>query len=192
MINLSGNIFSRSQLRNVGFRSSKSQFIRVKGSGGKNEVHADFLPTVDFTYNFGRLTPNEDSQFKFNESKYGLMVTIPLFSGFETHYRTKSSFFKTQALARQKNQRLNDVGAEIGTLNSKIDELKTLFQINEKKLVSSQKYFDLTLAEYKRGVKNSPDVVGATERLFSTKKKKYELLKDLKLIKGKIEALLPQ
>ena len=59
--------------------------------------------------------------------------------------------------------------------------------INDKKLVNSQKYFDLTLGEYKRGIKNSPDLVGATDRLFLAKKKKYELLKELEALKVKIE-----
>jgi hypothetical protein len=43
--------------------------------------------------------------------------------------------------------------------------------------------------EYKRGVKNSPDLVGATERWFSSQKRKYELLKELELAKIKLENL---
>ena len=54
---------------------------------------------------------------------------------------------------------------------------------------NAQKYFELTLAEYRRGTKNSPDLVGATDRLFSTKKKTFELIKDLEILKTKLETL---
>ena len=49
-------------------------------------------------------------------------------------------------------------------------------------MASAEKYYDLTLAEYKRGVKNSPDIVGATERYFDSKKKKIEIQKELELV----------
>ncbi len=155
----------------------------------KNEIKADYMPTLDFTYSVGRLTPSEVSPTQFNESKYAIQLTIPLFSGFETYNRSKSAFLNTSAAQKIKAQRRNDVESEFNILKTKVSELSSLYGINEKKILSSQKYFDLTLAEYKRGVKNSPDLVGATERLFSTKKKKYEYLRDLEVLKIKIENL---
>ena len=80
--------------------------------------------------------------------------------------------------------------SDFNILKNKIAKLSELYKLNEIKYTNSQKYFDLTLAEYKRGVKNSPDLVGATERLFSSKKKKYEMLKDLEILKAKLENLL--
>jgi len=155
----------------------------------KNEIKADYLPTLDFTYSFGRLTPSEVSPTQFNESKYAIQLTIPLFSGFETYNRSKSAFLNTSAAERIKAQRRNDVESEFNILKTKVSELSSLYGINEKKILSSQKYFDLTLAEYRRGVKNSPDLVSATERLFFAKKKKYEILKELEISKVKIANL---
>lgn len=155
----------------------------------KNEIKADYLPTLDFTYSFGRLTPSEVSPSQFNESKYAIQLTIPLFSGFETYNKSKSAFLNVSAAEKIKFQRRNDIESEFNILKTKVSELSSLYSINEKKILSSQKYFDLTLAEYKRGVKNSPDLVGATERLFSAKKKKYEYLRDLEMLKVKIENL---
>lgn len=60
--------------------------------------------------------------------------------------------------------------------------------INEKRLVSAKKYYELTLSEYRRGIKNSPDLVDATERWFESKKKKYEIKKDLEVIRSKLAA----
>ena len=153
----------------------------------KKEIKSDFMPSVDFTYSVGRLTPSEEVPTKFNESRYAIQLTIPLFSGFETYYKTKAASLSLQSAEKLKFQKRNDINSEFNILKTKMSELSMLFQINEKKLVSSQKYFDLTLAEYRRGIKNSPDLVSATERLFSSKKKQYEILKELEITKVKIE-----
>ena len=134
----------------------------------KKEIKSDFMPSVDFTYSVGRLTPSEEVPTKFNESRYAIQLTIPLFSGFETYYKTKAASLSLQSAEKLKFQKRNDINSEFNILKTKMSELSMLFQINEKKLVSSQKYFDLTLAEYRRGIKNSPDLVSATERLFSS------------------------
>lgn len=165
----------------------REKLLAEKADYEKNEVKSEFLPSIDFTYSFGRLTPSEASPLPFNESKYGVMITIPLFSGFETYYKTKAMNLQSQSIEKQKWQKRNEVLAEINTSKIKLEELSTLLQLNDQKLISAQKYFDLTLSEYRRGIKNSPDLVGATERLFSSKKKKFELLKELELLKVKVE-----
>ena len=165
----------------------KIKLAQVKTELEKTEIKSDFLPTLDFTYSMGRITPSEEAPAKFNESKYAIQLTIPLFSGFDTYYKTHSASASILAFEKIKSQKLNDISSDFNILKTKISEMSALYQINEKKLAGSQKYFDLTLSEYKRGVKNSPDLVSATERLFSAQKKKYEILKELEISKVKIE-----
>lgn len=165
----------------------KAQLIQLHSEFEKKEIKSDYLPSLDLTYSAGRLTPSEDAPVKFNESRYAIQLTIPLFSGFDTFYKTKAASLSVQSSEMLKMQRVSEVKADLNILKTKASELSALFQINEKKLINSKKYFDLTLAEYRRGTKNSPDLVSATERLFSSKKKKYEILKELEIIKVKFE-----
>jgi len=165
----------------------KSSLILAKAQYVRSESRADYLPKLDFTFNVGRLTPNENTTLQYNESKYAITLTVPLFSGFETFNKTKSASFQATSAEKLKMQKISDVQADFNILKNKAIELSALFKINESKLLNSQKYFDLTLGEYKRGIKNSPDLVTATERLFSSKKKKYEILKELELLKVKID-----
>lgn len=156
----------------------------------KKEIKSDYLPSLDFSYSAGRLTPTETTPIKYNENKYSLQLTIPLFSGFDTYYKTKAASLSLLASERIRNQTKTSVESEFRILKDKFIELTDLIQIYDKKLASSQSYFDMTLAEYRRGVKNSPDLVGATERLFSTRKKKFETLKELEVLKVKMESYL--
>lgn len=155
----------------------------------KKEARSEFLPSVDFTYSFGRVTPSENSPIEFNESLYAVKLSIPLFSGFDSWNKIKASRLNVDAQKSQSQQTRNDEKSRYDGLTAKMAELSDLYKINERKLVTSKKYFDMTVAEYKRGIKNSPDLVGATERWFSSQKTKYELLKELEITKSKLENL---
>ncbi len=165
----------------------KSDLNLTRAQNEKTEVKADFSPKLDFLFNVGRLTPSENNPLPYNESKYALILTVPLFSGFDTYYKTKSASLQITTSEKLKTQKANDVQSAYANLKTKAAELHLLYKINESKLVNSKKYFDLTLGEYKRGIKNSPDLVSATERLFGAKKKKFEILKELELLKIKID-----
>lgn len=155
----------------------------------KNVTRAEFLPTVDFIYSFGRITPTEESPIHFNERKYGIQVVIPLFSGLNTFYKNRSASSSIAARKANFSQSQLNATSTFNTLAEKIEELHDLYAINERKSETAKKYFEMTVSEYKRGIKNSPDLVGATERWFSTQKRKYEILKDLELTKVKLENL---
>lgn len=160
----------------------KSQTEKTIAELEKRSVNSEFLPKLDLSYSFGRLTPTE-TDFKYNESQVALLITIPLFSGLETVYKRKSAISAVSARERELTQVGLNTKSQFERLKTKFSELTDLYQINEKKLVYAEKYYNLTLAEYKRGVKNSPDLVGATERFFDSKKKKIELQKELELVR---------
>lgn len=160
-----------------------------KARNEKTQERSEFLPKLDLTASVGRLTPSENTPVQYNENKYGVTLTIPLFSGLDTYYKVKSSNLNISATEKLLNQKRLDAESEFSVLKNKIVELAKLFKINEQKIENSQKYFDLTLGEYKRGIKNSPDLVGATERLYSSRKKQVEILKELEILKIQIETL---
>lgn len=160
-----------------------------KAKNEKSQERSEFLPKLDLTASVGRLTPNDYTPVQYNENKYGVTLTIPLFSGLDTYYKVKSSNLNIAASEKMLNQKRLDAESEFSVLKNKIAELAKLFKINEQKLENSQKYFDLTLGEYRRGIKNSPDLVGATERLFSSRKKQVEILKELEILKIQFDTL---
>ena len=147
----------------------------------KTSVGSEFLPKIDLNYAFGRLTPIEDDM-KYNESEVSLLITIPLFSGLETYHKRKSAVASLASKAYAKNQVILNIKSQFEQHKARMTELVELYQIIDKKILISEKYYNLTLAEYKRGVKNSPDLVGATERYFESKKKKIEIQKELELV----------
>lgn len=166
----------------------KSDLFIKRAEFDKKEVRADFLPSLDFQYQVGHLTPGQWDNVKYNESRYGILLTIPLFSGFDTLSKTRAQSFAVTAREKDRSQAEKNLAAEFASLQSKWQELSDLKTINEKRLESARKYYELTLSEYRRGVKNSPDLVGATERWFESQKRKFEIMKDLEEVRVKILA----
>lgn len=68
---------------------------------------------------------------------------------------------------------------------SKFDELKTLHSFvhdSEENIKASSRYLEATRKEYARGVKNSPDVLEATEKYISAKLRFAEITRDFNLL----------
>ncbi len=168
----------------------KTDLAKQRAEIERNEIKGEFLPSLELAYSYGKLTPSWSGVMSnSDESRYSLLLTMPIFSGFDTHFRTRAAQALVTSSEALKRNKENDLKGEIQNYKTKFLELSQLHEINDKKMRILQRYFDLTLGEYKRGIKNSPDLVGATERLFSTKKKKFELLKDLELLRMKLSYL---
>jgi len=166
---------------------SKSELQYVETE--RQQAKSQFLPKLDLEARYGKLA-TDDKVFNDNQNySVFLKFNLPLFSGFEDYNLVKSTnakVFASQIAVDQKNiflaAELDSILAEIRALNSRLD-------LEEKNLERSEKYYKLTLSEYRRGIKNSPDMVGASERLLEARIRNLEYRRDLMLAKAKIQEL---
>lgn len=156
----------------------------------KVTAKSELIPRLDFEYAFGRITPSEATPLRYDESRLGIFLTIPLFSGFDSYYKVKSANISIAAREKDKAQVALAISSEFEILKEKIRESLDLLEINQRKRTNAKKYFDMTLVEYKRGIKNSPDLVSATERFFEAEKQRYEIQKNLEILSTKLENLI--
>ncbi len=149
-----------------------------------------FLPSLDLEAKYGKVA-NEEKVFS-DSNNYSLMlkVSVPLFSGFETINQTKSARSAVVAKEAMVSRKNLTAAAQTETLFSQLSTLNERLNIEEKNLSKSEEYYKITLGEYRRGVKNSPDMVGASERLLETRIRNLEYRKDFYLTKLKIYELV--
>lgn len=117
-----------------------------------------------------------------------LKFNVPLFSGFEDYNSVKSINAKVASSQIAIDQKSISLSAELDSSLAEIKALNARLDLEEKNLERSEKYYKLTLDEYRRGVKNSPDMVGASERLLEARIRNLEYRRDLMLAKAKIRA----
>ena len=149
-----------------------------------------FLPSVDLEATYGKLA-NEERVFAGNDNySVALKVSVPLFSGLETLNQTRSARSKIVAKEAAASKKNLSTLAEADNLFSKLTTLNDRLNLEEKNLSKSEEYYKITLSEYRRGVKNSPDMVGASERLVEARIRNLEYRKDYYLTKLKIYELV--
>ena len=139
----------------------------------KNSINSTYKPEIDAFANVGKIYPSE--KFKKVESVLGVTLSMPLYDG-----RLQQSALQIAELSKQKAQleiqKLElDTTSMIESVEIERKEIERLREINDQRLAYAQKYLTTTVQEYDRGVKNSPDVVGALEHLLSSKVRRIDL-----------------
>jgi outer membrane protein len=128
------------------------------------------------------------------EAALGLQLSmeIPWDSGWESAALAREAE-ATEILAEQEKRELHlsleIEWVEIQLMHDQVHEA-------EENIVRAQKYFQSTLQEYARGVKNSPDVLGASDKLFAMEIKRLEIIRNFQIAQShywaKVNAGLPR
>lgn len=151
-----------------------------------------FLPQVNVEASYGRLTPQYGSPWDGNESKLFVVLSWNLFSGASDYYSTKAAFQDAEAQGLLKKNALREVQTEAENLLSSRTNILRRKEFLQQRLRFASSYYDMTLAEYKRGIKNSADLNVATSSLYESKRKVIELDRDLSIINAKINELIQE
>jgi outer membrane protein len=144
----------------------------------------NWWPKVDAVagYNqFNELEEDYPDAEQRKESYVGLRVSLSLSDGFESTKESASqakesvAFRKLAGYQRQQaHSHVKNEVAELKLLHSQIHDA-------EENIIRAEKYYRLTQSEYARGVKNSPDMLSASEKIFEVKDKRLKILKDFNL-----------
>ena len=140
-----------------------------------------WLPRADVEATYGTL-PKRD-QILPDTPAWGALVkvTLPLFSGFETHYE-RTAKAREMERADTRVTRLDlEIKTQVENALAKVEAIEARLDLEEKNIERAKRYYEITTSEYKRGVKNSPDLSGAAERLFDSRLRTLQLRRDFYL-----------
>lgn len=160
-----------------------------KAETEKSQAKSLILPKLDLEAKYGKLSNDENIYQDKNNYSVMLKLSIPLFSGLQEYNLLKSESLKVSATQLSLEQKIISLSAELDTTIAEINALNLRLNLEEKNIERSEKYYKLTLDEYRRGTKNSPDMVGATERLIEARIRNLEYRRDLIFAKAKINEL---
>jgi outer membrane protein len=139
------------------------------------------------TYNqFNQKDKDPASASDRTESVYGLRATISLSAGPEQNREAAALAKESEAAKKLVNYQRLEIEVH---LRGEKEELKLLHdQVHhaEENIERAERYYKLTQSEYERGVKNSPDVLGASEKLFDRRHKRLEMIRNFQLSKAHV------
>lgn len=149
------------------------------------EVAASYRPEIAAFASVGRLTPTLEREEGGLESVVGLSLSLPLYDGFQQRSSREAAALNKRKSEIESEKIRIELKGERESVTIEKEELQRLRELNEKRLSYAERYLDVTLQEYERGVKNSPDVLGATEHVFSSKIRQVELALQAALLGAK-------
>lgn len=121
----------------------------------------------------------------------GVKLTF-YFDGLQTRAASVAQAYRTMSFSHLKNQRLLEI--QSGYSNS-----YQLFVLNHDLIHSAeennkvaQKYYENVWSEYMRGIKNSPDVLQAFQRIVEAKLRYADIKKDYQIARAKILGYLQE
>lgn len=182
------NFLSRINSRNLDIAEAQSELKMSEKDS--SSAKSGYMPSIDLEAKYGKLATEEKVFDDKDNYSVALKLTIPLFSGLETKYQTGSAKSSVAAKNAFLSRKSLSIYSEAENLFTQISTLTDRLNLEEKNLTRSEEYYKVTLSEYKRGVKNSPDMVGASERLLDARLRNLEFRKDYYLTKLKIYELV--
>ncbi|UOF01902.1 TolC family protein [Bdellovibrio reynosensis] len=166
-----------------------SEELKIEGKARQRY----FLPKLEAYAAYNQFNQREEDpadEGERQETVIGLRLTMNLFDGFKS--QRESSALKAEAQAIEMEARFKKRELDLH-LHAEMEELNLLHgQVHdaEQNIKHSEKYFKLTQSEYARGVKNSPDMLSASEKLFATQVKMIEIIKKFQVAKAHLLAKL--
>lgn len=141
---------------------------------------SSYSPRLDLEAKAGKITPTSHLFKDKSEHQIAINLTIPLFSGFSTNAEVQKTindrFVKESAL---KNFNAN-YESQINNEKKRIELNKLLLKNNEQVLNKAIKFYSQSLVEYRRGIKNSTDIILASDRVLEIRRKLIELNSQIK------------
>lgn len=153
-------------------------------------VRARYLPSLDLETRYGKFAVDERVLPQANNYSVFLRLSVPIFSGLETINETRALNATLVAKDTAATRVMVSSRATAENLFSLLQTISERISLEEKTLPKSETYYKITLDEYRRGVKNSPDMVVASERLLDARIRNLEFRRDFYLVELKLYDLI--
>jgi outer membrane protein len=122
------------------------------------------------------------------ETMVGLRMTLSLPAGLESNNEASALSREAEAYKKLAEFQRKEIETHVETELSELRLRHDQVHYAEENIQRAESYYKLTQSEYTRGVKNSPDVLGASDKLFEMKHRRLEIIRDFQISKTHVLA----
>jgi len=166
-----------------------SQLLSLEAESAAEEASRSWVPKVDAYAGWNQYNQREEDPAdarERQESVVGLRLKMNIFDGLNSSREAQALRKEAAAAELQASYRSKSNEAHV---EREFEELKFLHgKVHEadENIKSAERYYRLSQSEYSRGVKNSPDVLGASEKLFGMKLKRLEMIRKFQVARSHV------
>jgi outer membrane protein TolC len=152
----------------------------------RSKAEGWWLPTVDLYGGYSLYNQRErahPTQKDRDDKAIGVRLNLFLFDGLQSRADAGALRLREEGVGRQRAQRELALDAEVRVAKEDLKHDHELVHYAQERIDQGAQYLSRTLDEYERGVKNSPDALGAAQRhlhyrlLYADRRRDYQLTK---------------
>lgn len=182
---------SLSAHRDVKLANSQKGFWEAKSS----QAYRWWAPSVDL-YGSYSLYTFRDRDYLQQSDRYepvlGIRLTVNVFDGLESRTAGAADALRSEAMASKVAQIERVLKAKTQTTYQELEVTHDLIHSSEEIMEKAKRYLERTLSEYAKGIKNSLDVLSATNRYYENRAKVMEMKRDYLLARVHLMNLMGQ
>lgn len=128
-------------------------------------VRAGYLPTLSLTFSYGTLNNAQVFENAFKNftgfGSVGLKLSMPIFDGFQRDAQVQQQ--KLTVLTQEEQQKLNTASYRLQFTNAltQLEKAQANVQNDDRNVKLAQQVYDITMLQYKQGVKTLNDLLNA-------------------------------
>lgn len=165
------------------------EFASLEAQTAAREQGRAWLPRLDAYAGWNQFNQREENFAAARdrqESVVGVRLKIDAFDGLS--FRREAQALRREAEAanliatyqrKQNEAHIEKEYDELTFLHDRVHEA-------DENIKSAERYYRVTRSEYSRGVKNSPDVLGASEKLLAMKLKRLAMIRDFQFARSHV------
>lgn len=125
-----------------------------------------------------------------NKFSMGLRATVNLPAGLESKREASALLQEASAAKLLASHKERVITAHLESETAQLKVLHDQVHETEQNIARAERYYKITQSEYARGVKNSPDVLGASDKLFDARHSRLETIRDFQIARWHIVSKL--
>lgn len=150
-------------------------------------------PKVDIYTSYGLPSLSDDyarALRRDREWAVGVRIGLDLGEGFEMRNEAGAKALEAESLQRRASHKARETVAADHELRHDLKLLHELIHDADKDIEKTEKFLKLTEDEYRRGVKNGPDLLGAFQQLYEFRQRRTDLYRDYHETYAELTALV--
>jgi outer membrane protein len=152
-----------------------------------------WVPSLDL-YGSYSLYTRQEREFAAlrdrREAAAGVLLSLPLFDGLEGRAARRATALEVDAIDLEREQTGKELTASFQSARNALQLTHSLLDAAEEGARLADEYLAQSLQEYRRGLKNSPDVLGAVQKNLELKRRSLDLRRDYQVARATLLSLL--
>lgn len=172
------------------------QILKAQKDAAYNEMKRRnrwWTPAVEVGGGYALYTLREREYTEWRDRREGVVginVRLQPFDGLHAHSEARAAAQKMKGYETWADQTSRNLESDYESERQRMELLHRLLHQGEQGVVQGRTYLDRTLSEYTDGVKNSTDVIVATQKYFDFRKRYVTLRRDYQLARSNLMSLL--